>query len=156
MDMSFKEKSAWISLISTVGIFGYYFYNILMLVGEPSEFAKEAAKDYLIQAVFLSIIVETVFHIVLAATTRKTTEIDGDERDKSYEYKANSLGYSVLVVGVVMTLGGIITLEYNPTWATHNRVLQIPLQIAHILMFSFILSEIVRFAGQIFYYRRGH
>jgi hypothetical protein len=155
MDMSFKEKSAWISLLSTVSIFGYYFYNIFMLIGEPPEMAKEAAKDYLIHAVFLSIVVESVFHIVLAAINRQSKAIEGDERDKTYEYKANSLGYTVLAVGVVITLGGMITLEYNPTLAEYNRVMQIPLQTAHILMFSFILSEIVRFAGQIFYYRKG-
>ena len=156
MDMSFKEKSAWISLISTVCIFGYYFYSIIMLIGVPADIAKEAAKTYLIQAVILSIAVEVIFHSVLAATNRNSADIEGDERDKTYEYKANSLGYSVLVVGVVMTLGGIITLEYNPRWAEHSRVMQFPMQIAHILMFSFILSEIVRFAGQIYYYRRGH
>lgn len=156
MDMSFKEKSAWISLISTVCIFGYYFYNIIMLIGVPTEVAKEAAKTYLIQAVMLSIVVEVIFHSLLAATNRKSADIEGDERDKTYEYKANSLGYSVLVLGVVITLGGIIILEYNPAWAEHNRVMQFPMQIAHILMFSFILSEIVRFAGQIYYYRRGY
>ncbi|MFT6268054.1 MAG: hypothetical protein ACJAVV_000859 [Alphaproteobacteria bacterium] len=155
MDMSFKEKSAWISLLSTVSIFGYYFYNIFMLIGEPPEMAKEAAKDLLIQAVFLSIVVEATFHTVLASINRKGAEIEGDERDKSYEYKANSLGYTVLVVGVVITLGRIITLEYNPTWGEHSRSVHIPLLTAHMLMFSFILSEIVRFAGQIYYYRRG-
>lgn len=126
-----------------------------MLIGEPPEIAKEAAKDLLIQAVFLSIVVETFFHAVLAATKRKNAEVEGDERDEMYEYKANSLGYSVLVVGVVITLGHIITLEYNPSWGQHPRVVHIPLFAAHILMFSFILSEIVRFASQIFYYRRG-
>lgn len=156
MDMSFKEKSAWVSLISTVCIFGYYFYSIIMLIGVPVEVAKEAAKAYLIQAVILSVVVEIIFQSLLAATNRKSADIEGDERDKAYEYKANSWAYSVLVVGVVITLGGIITLEYNPAWAEHSRVMQFPMQIAHILMLSFIMSEIVRFAGQIYYYRRGH
>jgi hypothetical protein len=156
MDMSFKEKSAWVSLLSTVCIFGYYFYSIIMLIGVPIEVAKEAAMTYLIQAVILSVVVEVIFHSLLAATNRRSADIEGDERDKTYEYKANSLGYSVLVVGVVLTLGKIIILEYNPTWAEHSRVMQFPMQIAHILMFSFILSEIVRFGGQIYYYRRGY
>ncbi|OFA32984.1 hypothetical protein BAE46_03755 [Glaciecola punicea] len=154
--MSFKEKSAWISFISTVSIFGYYFYSIFMLIGEPPEIAKEAAKDYLIQAVFLSIVVEIFFHAVLNASNKKEAALQSDERDKAFEYKANSLGYSILVVGVVITLGRIITLEYNPEFAEQHSSLQIPLLTAHILMFTFILSEIVRFGGQIFFYRRGY
>ena len=43
MDMSFKEKSHWISLVSTICIFGYYFYSIVMLTGIPIEEAKEMA-----------------------------------------------------------------------------------------------------------------
>ena len=154
--MSFKEKSAWISLISTTCIFGYYFYSIFMLIGEPTEAARESAKDYLIQAVFLSIVVEIFFHAVLGLTSNKETEIKGDERDKMYEYKANNLGYSVLGIGVILSLVRIITLEHNPTWAEHYSAAQIPMQTAQILMLFFILSEIVRFSGQVFYYRRGY
>lgn len=156
MDMSFKEKSAWISLISTLGIFGYYFYNIAMLFGVPTEEAKEVAKDLLTQAIILSIIVEALFHSLLAATNHKGAELGADERDKMYEYRANNIGYTVLVIGVIITLGRIISIEYNPEWADHYSSMQIPLLTAQILMFSFILSEIVRFSGQIFFYRRGY
>lgn len=156
MDMSFKEKSAWISLVSTLGIFGYYFYNIALLYGAPIDMAKEAAKELLIQAIILSVVVEAVFHSLLAATNHKAADLGADERDKNYEYRANNIGYTILVIGVMITLGRIITLEYNPEFADHYSSMQIPLLTAHILMFSFILSEIVRFAGQIFYYRRGY
>lgn len=156
MDMSFKEKSAWISLVSTLAIFGYYFYRIFNISDLPMEEAKEATKSLLIQAIVLSAIVEAVFHGMLAATNHQAAEQGGDERDKLFEYRANNIGYSVLVVGVLITLGRIVTLEYNPEWAEHSSSLQIPLLTAHILMFSFILSEAVRFAGQIFYHRRGY
>ncbi|MDC0603483.1 hypothetical protein OAP14_10780 [Aliiglaciecola sp.] len=156
MDMSFKEKSAWISLFSTLGIFGYYFYNIALLHGAPAELAKEAALELLLKAIILSVVVEVIFHSVLSATNYKAAEFGSDERDKMYEYKANNIGYTILVIGVMLTLGRIIIVEYNPDFADHNSSMQIPLLTAHILMFSFILSEVVRFAGQIFYYRRGY
>jgi hypothetical protein len=155
MNMTFKEKSAWISLLSTVCIFGYYFYNIFMLLDETAEVAKYAALGLLIYAVILSIIVEVFFQTVLAITHRKDALIEGDERDRSYEYRANSLAYSVLAFLVVITLVRIITLEYNPTWVSDTSEYQFPMLTAHFLMFSFILSEIVRFSGLIYYYRRG-
>ncbi|MFA3791074.1 hypothetical protein AB6T38_08140 [Aliiglaciecola sp. SL4] len=156
MDMSFKEKSHWISLLSTVCIFGYYFYNIVMLEGVPSEEARDVAKSLLIQAIALSIIVEIVLHSMLAATNYKAAEMGADERDKLFEYRGNQVGYTVLVVGVVITLGRIITIEYNPEFADHYSSMQIPLLTAHILMFSFILSEVARFSVTLFNYRRGY
>ncbi|TRY33493.1 hypothetical protein FM019_04125 [Aliiglaciecola sp. M165] len=93
---------------------------------------------------------------MLAATNHKAAEMGADERDKLFEYRGNNFGYSILVIGVLFTLGRIITLEYNPQWNEHSSSLQIPLLTAHILMFSFILSEVARFAGQIYYYRRGY
>ncbi|GAA0854684.1 hypothetical protein [Aliiglaciecola litoralis] len=156
MEMSYKEKGAWISLISTLCIFGYYFYNIALLFGAPIEYAKEQAKDLLAQAIILSIVVEAAFHTLLAAANFKDADRGGDERDKLFEYRANNIAYTILVIGVIATLGRIIGIEYNPEWGDHRSSLQIPLLTAHILMFSFILSEIVRFAGQIFYHRRGY
>ncbi|MFT6898677.1 MAG: putative membrane protein [Paraglaciecola sp.] len=47
MDMSFKEKSTWISLFSTVLIFGYYFINLIGLTELPGAQAKTAAGDLL-------------------------------------------------------------------------------------------------------------
>ncbi|GAA6184041.1 hypothetical protein Q4567_10820 [Aliiglaciecola sp. 2_MG-2023] len=156
MDMSFKEKSHWISLVSTICIFGYYFYSIVMLTGIPIEEAKESAKDLLIQAIGLSVLVEIVLHSMLAATNHKAAEMGADERDKLFEYRGNQVGYTILVVGVVFTLGRIITVEYNPEFADHYSSMQIPLLTAHILMFSFILSEVARFSVTLFNYRRGY
>ncbi|GAC16513.1 hypothetical protein [Aliiglaciecola lipolytica] len=156
MDMSFKEKSHWISLVSTICIFGYYFYNIVMLAGVPVEEAKDIAKDLLIQAIVLSVLVEIILHTMLAATNHKAAEMGADERDKLFEYRGNQVGYTILVVGVVITLGRIITIEYNPDFADHYSSLQIPLLTAHLLMFSFILSEVARFAVTLFNYRRGY
>jgi hypothetical protein len=65
------------------------------------------------------------------------------------------LGYTVLVIGVMLTLGRIIMVEFSPNFDGRNSSLEIPLLTAHILMFSFILSEAVRFSGHLYYYRKG-
>lgn len=152
MEMSFKEKSAWISFFSTLLIFGYYFVEVIALRDASPAFAKEAAVALLGKAVILTIIVESIFHGMLAATNRKAAQLGADERDRWIELRANNWGYTVLVVGVFITFGRIITLEFNPDF-TSSLSNAVPLLTAHILMFSFILSELVRFGGQIILYR---
>jgi hypothetical protein len=152
--MSFREKSIWISLIATLLIFGDYFLNLISLGGLPADAAKTAALGLSLRALFLIIIVEITFQGMLAVTNRKAAELGADERDKLFEYKGNNFGYTVLVIGVFITLGRIVFLEINPEFIEQSNGLTIPLLTAHILLFSFILSEVVRFSAQLYYYRR--
>jgi hypothetical protein len=154
MNMSFREKSIWISLIATLLIFGDYFLNLISLGGLPADAAKTAALGLSLRALFLIIIVEIIFQGMLAVTNRKAAELGADERDKLFEYKGNNFGYTVLVIGVFITLGRIVFLEINPEFIEQSNGLTIPLLTAHILLFSFILSEVVRFSAQLYYYRR--
>ena len=155
MELSFKEKSIWISLVSTLAIFGYYFYNILMLSGMPVEVAKLAALGLLIRTIIFSVIVEAVFQGMLAATNYKAAELGADEREKLIEFKGNAWGYCVLVTGVMIVIGHILLQEQGLGFIVSAERLAIPLLTAHLLMFTFIISEVARFSGQLFYYRRG-
>lgn len=154
MDMSFSEKSAWISFTSTLMIFGYYFFEVSGLSGADGESATKAALILLTKAIVLTIIVESIFHGMLAATNRKAAEFGADERDTLFELKASKWGYGVLCTGVIIVIGRMIILELNPGFLDHKSSLHIPLLTAHMLMLSFILSELVRFGMQIIYYRR--
>jgi hypothetical protein len=154
MNMSFREKSIWISLIATLLIFGDYFLNVISLGVLPADAAKTAALGLSLRALFLIIIVEIIFQGMLAVSNRKAAELGADERDKLFEYKGNNFGYTVLVIGVFITLGRIVFLEINPEFIEQTNGLTIPLLTAHILLFSFILSEVVRFSAQLYYYRR--
>lgn len=156
MDMSFREKSIWISLVSTILIFGDYFLNLLSLSGLPVDVAKSAALGLFLRSIFLIIVVEIVFQGMLALSNRKAAELGADERDKLFEYKGNNIGYTILVIGVFITLGRIVFLELNPEFIQDSGLLNIPFLTAHILLFSFILSEVVRFSGQLYYYRSEH
>lgn len=156
MEMSFKEKSTWISLLCTICIFAYYFYNLGALVGIPEVQAKAAATSLATRAIIYIVIAETLFQALLSASNHRDAELGNDERDQIFSYKSNRVAYSILVTGVFITLGRLVLVEYNPNFADHNSSLQIPMLTAHILLFSFILSEVARFATQLFYYRRGY
>jgi hypothetical protein len=136
-------------------IFSNYFSNIIALSDVPIEVAKIAAAGLLFKAVVFITIVEIVFQGMLAISNHKAAQLSADEREKSFESKGNMFGYTVLVIGVMLTLGHILMEEYNIGYAAQNSTSEIPLLTAHILMFSFILSEVVRFSGQLYYFRRG-
>ena len=154
MNMSFREKSIWISLISTLLIFGNYFLNVISLGGLPQEAAKVAALGLSLRAIFLIIIVEIIFQGMLVVSNRKAAEFGADERDKLFAYKGNNFGYTVLAIGVFISLGWSVLLEINPEFIVQSNLLKVPLMTAHILLFSFIFSEVVRFSAQLYYYRR--
>ena len=154
MNMSFREKSIWISLIATLLIFGDYFLNVISLGVLPADAAKTAALGLSLRALFLIVIVEIIFQGMLAVSNRKAAELGADERDKLFEYKGNNFGYTVLVIGVFITLGRIVFLEINPEFIEQTNGLKIPLLTAHILLLSFIFSEVVRFSAQLYYHRR--
>lgn len=154
MDVSYSEKGAWISLVSTVLIFGYYALALSGLSGLPEEEGNKAAFSLLGRVLVLSIIVESVFHGMLAATNHKAAEAGEDEREQLISLKASRVGYYVLTVGVMFTLGRLFFMEAWPEWFV-DRQEELPMLSAHILMFAFIVSEVVRFGGQIFYHRRG-
>ncbi|AGH42703.1 hypothetical protein [Paraglaciecola psychrophila] len=88
-------------------------------------------------------------------SNRKAAKLGADEGDKLFEYKGNNFGYTVLVIGVLITLGRMVSLEISPEFIEQFKVLNIPFLTAHILLFSFIFSEVVRFSTQL-YHRGSH
>jgi uncharacterized membrane protein len=153
--MSFKEKSIWISLISTVCIFGYYFLSLQGLGSLPIEEANNIAAKLIVKAVLMTILVEVILHIVVAIFSPQDAQEAEDERDKFYQMKANSIGYTILILGVIVTLGHILLGAILPEIAEAHFAATFPLLSAHILLFSFIISEVARFSSQVFFYRKG-
>ncbi|WP_158768515.1 hypothetical protein [Paraglaciecola sp. L1A13] len=153
--MSFKEKSIWVSLVTTVFIFSYYFISLQSLADLPVNETKQIAGELLLKAIIMMIIVEIIFHIIIAIFNPDDAQQKADERDKLYQLKANSIGYSFLILGVMISLGHILLNEFLAPTDTSEVIQVFPLLTAHILLFSFIISELARFTSQLFFYRKG-
>jgi len=138
MNKSFQEKSIWISLVTISLIFGYYFVRIFKMASQD-EINVIKNTVLFISVIVMVIIVEVVFHIVLALRTRPETK---DERDRLIELKATRNAYFLLVFGIFLSIGSIAASVP-------------PFIMVHIIMFFFIISEIAKFLTQLFYYRRG-
>ena len=150
MDLSFQEKSILGSLIITVGLFGYYFLKVFKILTSGSSADALMLPSILIGVVVAVVVVEIVYHILI---TLRSEPMD-DERDKLIEAKATRYSYIVLVAGCLTTVGHSLfsVLAQEPA---QERLIQAPIMFANLIIFSFIIAEIVGFSMQLYFYRRG-
>lgn len=151
MDLSFQEKSIAGSLIITIGLFAWYFSQVFKVLTSNSSEAAATLPMVLVGVVVAVVLVEIAYHAVIALASRPD---DQDERDRLIEARATRISYFVLATGCITTIGHTILNVYIEP-ETIDRVLFNPVMTANFILLSFILAEIVGFAMQLYYYRRG-
>ncbi len=141
MNLSFREKSIWTSLIVTLLIFGYYYFQAFSIFSNAA-IPNESLMGLFVGVVVLTIVVQVVLQSVLAIANRKEAASASDERDTLIELKATRLAYFILAGGV---------------WIAGISIFVLPsaLITANIILFFFILAEIIGFSTRLFFYRRG-
>ena len=145
MDFSYKEKGLIASLGVTLLIFGWYLYGAfskLSLNPEPPGFGE------IIILIVLVIISEGIIQSFVALKNKSPLE---DERDKLIErisYR-NSYGFLSACIWFLMVQ---ILLD---TWFDNHLILTTPYGMFHFLLLFFVLSEVIRFGTQLYYYRKG-
>lgn len=147
--MSYEEKSTWtaglIQLVTGV-------WYVATILGKAST-TPVAEIEYLGELVTLVVavvvatiavaIVVGIVSAIRAAVTGNSVDIDRtDERDKSIARYAGNIGGIVLAVGMLPALGFAI-FEFDHFW------------IAHAILASFFVSELVETGLKITAYRRG-
>jgi len=141
MMMSFQEKSTWVSLGITLLIFGAYF-TFAFGVFSDAETPAGVLIPVFIATVVATTIIQAFLHTILGIAFNKEAEKGADERDHLIELRATRISYFILVFGVFAT-GVSMLLTASP------------IMMANIILFFFILAEVVGFSIQLFYYRRG-
>ena len=132
--LSFRETSAWISLVTMLGIFGFYFWSVIHS-GQPSG-------GSLLGTIIVLVVVQTALTVAVASFTRKEAKAPRDERDRLIELKAARFAYAVLAgsIACVCFFGG-----FQPPIIFN----------ANALLFVLVVAEILRSACQVVQYRRG-
>ena len=69
MDLSFREKSLWLMLVSLVGVFGYYFVTVL-----PTDAVDVLPHQVVVFSLALVVLViaQIVGHALIAIADRRT------------------------------------------------------------------------------------
>lgn len=151
MDLSLEEKSIVGSLLLTVGLFGYYFIQVIEVFTGSNSVDVLGLPKKLIGIVIALVVVEIVYYIAIALTS---PDEDADERDKLIEAKATRISYFVLAAGCITTIGHLFFSRIAADMLADVTSSQIVF-VANLLVFSFIVAEVVGFAMQLHYRRRG-
>jgi hypothetical protein len=140
MDMSYQEWSIMGSLAAMLVVYGYYFAAVLRHVGQ-----LEFALGRLIFAVIAIVVIEIVYHIVLALETHPEPK---DERDVVIEAKAYRNAYFAYSTGAFLVISAVIA-------AGLARVAITPFLVVNLVLLFMVLAEVVKLVTQLLYYRKG-
>ena len=152
--ISFREKSLWVSLLVTAIIAGVFGNQAIgLILAGPSAPPQEIA-TLMIKVVIAFVILEVGLHVALSMDDQEGAGQKEDEREQILRLKANNLGYWVLSAGVVSC---VIQQMIN-----NNTGFEVQDQLANIanahielkLIIVFWLSELTRFATEIYFFRK--
>jgi len=132
--MPFREKSAWITILSMSAIYGLYFRSH----AGPNSFHLGA----FVETVVALVIVQIVLTVAVAIFSPRDAKAPRDEREKLIELRATRVAYGGLATGVLLAcVFGALNppIVFNP----------------NALLFILVCAEVLRSAAQIVQYRRG-
>jgi uncharacterized membrane protein len=138
--MSFREKSAWVTVISILLVLALYVTHVRNPL-EPDPGLWELHVAAITFAAF--IVIDVIAHIVLYWRFWKDARTPKDERERLIDLKATRLAWYVFVVG---TLIAIVTTPHHGASGFGVMIF---------VLFAFAIAEVVNYAARIVYYRRG-
>lgn len=136
--MSFREKTAWISMLSMAGIYGFYFWSVI------NAGPQNGGGHYggLLGTVIALVVVQTVLITAVAVAAPREAQAPRDERERLIELRSMRVAYSGLATSVALAcLFG----AFDPPIVFNTNA----------LLFILVTAEILRSACQIVQYRRG-
>jgi hypothetical protein len=137
--MSFREKSAWITLVTVLACFGLYYGSIVAGRVSPRGFDT---LHLLALCVVGLVVLQVALTVIAAVTTPKDGRAPRDEREKLIQWRSHTLGYYVLVV---LVLGLFI-----PGHLGHTVI-----DMMNFALLDVVIATLVVAVAQIVMFRRG-
>lgn len=139
LPMSFREKSAWISVVCLLVIFVPFFWNSYrQFTGQVDGSAGLSVAVWLLVSF---VVLEIVLHAAIALQAPKDAASPRDERERLIEMRATHVAFQVLVLGALAAVGSIHLTR--SAWVVQQVVL-----------LAIVVAELVKFGGQVLLYRR--
>lgn len=147
-DLSFKEKSILTTLVGVSVIAAWYFWTVMEMLAADAVNLVALGKLAVFLTIFF-IVVEVVFHAVMAVWAPRESREESDERDRLIELKADRIAGLLLGIGVAFTVGHI---GLNALFGSPSNS---PFITANLLLFFLTVAEIAKYVSQLVFYRRG-
>ncbi|HEV7491882.1 MAG TPA: hypothetical protein VGO25_13840 [Rhodanobacteraceae bacterium] len=136
--MSFREKTAWISMLSMAGIYGFYFWSVMKAGPQQGDLHFGG----LLETIIALVVVQVLLTIAVAVFNPKDAQAPRDEREKLIELKSTRIAYAGLASGIALAC---FFAAFNPPILFN----------ANALLFILVTAEIMRSACQVIQHRRA-
>ena len=135
--MSFREKSAWITLSAILMV------SVLYALHAP-QLSHPRPWDFhvLLACIAAFVVIETVAYGVLRLSCPEDARTPIDEREQLIHLKATRLASACYVAGSFLA---VLTIHHGAT----------AVMLAYFIVFAFVIAEIVKYGARIVYYRLG-
>ena len=135
--MAFREKVAWISLISMTAIYGSYFWSVVHSGPGAGSHVRG-----LLGTVIALVVVQVLLLSGVAVAAPKEAKAPQDERDRLIELRSTRFAYYCLAASVACAVffGG-----FDPPTVFNTNA----------LLFILVACEIMRCSCQVILYRRS-
>ncbi len=142
--MPFREKSAWISLVLTLGVYGVYFVSYWR--GLASGLPFNVTIDFSLAVVVL-VVLQVISTTVVAILSPRDAQAPEDERERLINLRAKSAAYLTLQFGAVAAAASVYFargLGEAGGWVVANAV-----------FCALVVSQLTQYLAVIIGYRRG-
>jgi hypothetical protein len=140
--MSFREKSAWITLVSVLICFGTYFFAIASSALDGERLGRRHDAHWLLLSTAALVVLQVALNRIAAATTAKDGRAPADEREQQIQRRSHTIGYYVLMVLAV----GL----FAPAHFGHTGI-----ELANFALLDVVIATLVVAVAQIVMFRRG-
>jgi hypothetical protein len=149
--MTYQEKNAITSLISTFIVFGIYYFQIFQFyqagrfdAADANSFLGKAILVLIFGGIVVTIITAIVFNILHAiATNDPKPSFVVDERDQMIELRSTRVSYYVMGAGFVCSMG-VLAMGHSP------------ILVFNLIVTSFGIGATIEGVMRLIYYRRGY
>ena len=138
--MSFREKSAWISLLSILLVTGFFFLHVPWSLTPPLD---PHLFLLLLGCIVAVVVIEAVAHFVVASRAPQDARAPKDERERLIDLRATRIAY--WVYGAASLFSALV--------ATHlgGNVMGL----GWLVLLSFVVGQLAKNVARIVYHRRG-
>ena len=140
--MPFREKIAWIAVVTMLLVWGSFFGALLVQVAGRREAPGHTFFTGFAGAVAAQVALMVAASIVTAMTAPSDAGAARDERDREITRRARALAYPVLVAAVVLVAASM--------HLGNGRI-----GMAYGIMAAIVVAELVQYGAQIAGYRTG-
>jgi hypothetical protein len=140
--MSFREKSAWITLVTVLLCFGVYFGAVIARHASGGWLPPLLQLHWLLASVIALVALQLGLTFLAARTTPRDERAPADERERQIQWRSHTLGYYVLMVLALML--------FVPVHFGHSA-----LDMANFALLAVVVATLVVAVAQIVMFRRG-